>query len=73
MSGAWWAGDWVGSAPGYTMFHCRGDDLTWEHRTFPWEPHLESADNLERRKIAEYAAEQQHQRELALKERAGQH
>ncbi len=70
VCGAWWAGDWVGSPPGYTVFHCRGDQLTWEHRTFAWEPHLEAADDLERRKIAEYAAERQRQRALAEAERA---
>ncbi len=69
--GAWWAGDWVGSPPGYTVFHCHGDRLRWEHVTFPWEPHLEPEDNLEREKIKEeneFKAEQQ--RLLAL-ERAG--
>lgn len=70
VSGSWWAGDWVGSPPGYTVFRCDGDRLTWEHVTFPWEPHLEENDTLERRKIAEHEAFQQEQQTLLEKERA---
>jgi 3',5'-cyclic AMP phosphodiesterase CpdA len=71
VSGAWWAGSWVGSAPGYTLFHCKGDELTWTHATFPWEPHLEPDDDLERRKIAEQAAAASEQARLRDRERAG--
>lgn len=71
VSGAWWAGSWIGCAPGYTVFHCRGDQLTWEYRQFPWEPHLAPEDDLERRKIAEYTAALQEQAALREKERAG--
>ncbi len=70
-SGAWWAGSWVGSAPGYTVFHCRGDQFSWTHHVFPWEPHLEPDDDLERKKIAEQKAFEQEQRRLLERERAG--
>jgi 3',5'-cyclic-AMP phosphodiesterase len=71
VSGSWWAGDWVGSPPGYTVFRCDGDKLTWEHVTFPWEPHLEESDTLERKRIAESEAFRGEQRRLLEKERAG--
>jgi Icc protein len=71
VSGAWWAGSWVGSDPGYTLFQCDGDRLTWTHRTFAWEPHLEPDDDLERRKIAEQRAFEEEQRRLRQEERAG--
>lgn len=70
VSGAWWAGDWVGSPPGYTLFRCAAGKLSWEHRTFSWETHLEPEDELERRKIAEYRAAKERQRELRDRERA---
>jgi hypothetical protein len=71
VSGAWWAGSWTGSPPGYTVFRCRGRQLNWEHRQFPWEPHLEPEDELERRKIAEQRAAEQRQRALRRRERGG--
>lgn len=71
VSGAWWAGSWVGSAPGYTLFHCKGDELTWEHVSYPWEPHLEPEDDLERKKIAEQKAFEAEQQRLLERERAG--
>ncbi len=71
VSGAWWAGDWVGDPPGYTVFRCRGRELTWEHRTFEWEPQLEPEDELERRKIAEWQAEKAEQARRRAAERAG--
>ncbi len=70
-SGSWWAGDWVGSPPGYTVFHCGADELTWEHVSFGWEPQLEPEDELERRKIAEKKAFDEEQRRLFERERAG--
>lgn len=69
VSGAWWAGDWVGSPAGYTEFHCRGNELTWAHRTFGWEPRLEPEDELERKKIAEFAEQRRRQSELRNLER----
>jgi Icc protein len=71
VSGAWWAGNWSGRPPGYTVFHCRGEMLTWEHHTFPWEAHLEPEDDLERRKIAEHHAAIAEQQRLRDLERAG--
>lgn len=72
VSGAWWAGDWIGEAPGYTLLHCRGDELTWEHRRFAWEPQLEPNDTLERQKLEEWHAYEAEQRALRERERAGQ-
>jgi len=71
VSGAWWAGSWVGSPPGYTVFRARGDTLTWEHRTFAWEPQLEPDDKLERANIAALKAYEAEQRRLLEQERAG--
>lgn len=71
VSGAWWAGSWIGSAPGYTVFRCRGDELSWTHHVFAWEPHLEPEDELERRKIAERKAFEEAQRRLRDRERQG--
>ncbi len=71
-SGAWWAGDWVGSPPGYTVLRCDGPQLTWTHHPFPWEPHLEPEDEVERKAIAaqkSFVAEQQRLLEI---ERAGE-
>jgi 3',5'-cyclic AMP phosphodiesterase CpdA len=69
--GAWWAGDWVGSPQGYTVFHCKGEELTWEHVTFPWTPQLEPQDTLERKKIEEQRAFREEQQRLLERERAG--
>lgn len=70
VSGAWWAGRWTGSAPGYTVFRCRGDQLTWEHHVFPWEEHLEPEDELERRRNEELRQAEQEQRQRRDQERA---
>ncbi len=71
VSGAWWAGSWVGSAPGFTVFRCSGENLTWKHHVFPWKPHLDPQDTLERKKIAEQAAFEREQHRLLELERAG--
>ena len=65
-SGAWWAGSWTGSEPG---FHrpLQRRPLTWSHETYPWEPHLDPKDSLERKKIADQLADraaQQRRRDL---------
>lgn len=52
--GAWWSGNWLGFDPGYTVFTCEGDKLFWERKTYLWEPRLEAADELERKKTQEY-------------------
>jgi len=70
VSGSWWAGDWLSSPQGYTVFRCEGDKLTWEHVEFPWEPHLEEGDTLERKRIAEQEAFRQEQQRLLAEERA---
>ncbi len=71
VSGAWWSGGWGGKTPGYTVFRCRGGELSWRHEMFPWEAHLEPEDDLERRKIAEYEAKRAQQARLLAQERAG--
>ncbi len=56
VSAAWWGGNWKGFEPGYTVFSVKGDNLSWERRTFPWEHHLEPEDTLERERIAAHEA-----------------
>ena len=73
VSGAWWSGGWGNKVPGYTVFHCRGDGLTWEHIVFPWEAHLEPNDDLERQKIAEEREADAQRRRLLEMERSGKH
>ena len=70
-SGAWWAGDWVGSPPGYTVLSCRGDQLDWTHHAFPWQPHLEPEDKHEARLIVEHIAFEREQQRLLEIECAG--
>ncbi len=70
VSGAWWAGDWTGSPAGFTVFHCRGRELTWQHVRFAWQPRLEPDDDLERRKIAELRAFEAQQQRLLQRDRA---
>lgn len=70
-SGAWWAGSWTGSEPGYTIVTCAGDQVTWTHETYPWTPQLDPQDSLERQKIAEQAADRAEQARLRDLERAG--
>lgn len=70
VSGAWWGGNWHDDKTGYTVFHCVGDQFTWERRYFEWEHHLEPEDNLERERIAELEAEKAEQRRLYEEEMA---
>jgi 3',5'-cyclic AMP phosphodiesterase CpdA len=70
-SGAWWAGNWTGSGPGYTIVRCDGDTVTWSHETYPWEPRLDEKDSLERKNIADWEAARAEQQRLRERERAG--
>lgn len=70
VSAGWWTGPWLGSEYGYTLFHCKGDQLTWDHKTFEWESHLELEDNLERGKLKEKAEFIEEQKELLARDRA---
>jgi Icc protein len=70
VSGAWWSGSWGEKTPGYCVFHCRGDQLTWEHHVFEWEPRLEPEDTLERQKLAEQAAAAAERERLLARDRA---
>lgn len=71
VSGAWWAGSWTGNPPGYTIFRCKGGELTWQHHFFGWKTHLDDGDDLERRKIAEQHEWEQKQQKMLARERAG--
>jgi Icc protein len=72
VSGAWWSGSWGGKTPGYCVYHCKGDQLTWEHHLFEWEAQLEPEDKIEREKIAEQQAFYAERKALLKKERRGQ-
>jgi 3',5'-cyclic-AMP phosphodiesterase len=72
VSGAWWAGDFTGAGPGYTVFHCREDgELTWNMRDYAWEAQLEPEDDTERKRNAEVKAKRKEQLRLRDLERAG--
>ncbi|QOJ14333.1 MAG: metallophosphoesterase [Planctomycetia bacterium] len=70
VSGAWWSGAWVGNAPGYTVFECRGGQLSWAHHVFPWEAQLEPEDELERTRTREWNEAEEGQRRRRDEERA---
>lgn len=70
-SGAWWAGSWTGSTPGFTVLRCEGDHVTWAHETYPWEPQLDPQDTLERKKIADEQAARAEQHRLRELESRG--
>ena len=68
VSAAWWGGNWLGFKPGYTVFHCKGKELTWERKTYEWEYQLEPEDTLEKKKNTEWDAFLKEQKELMEKE-----
>ncbi|CAN5364157.1 hypothetical protein BH09SUM1_BH09SUM1_26790 [soil metagenome] len=70
VSACWWSGPWNGSPYGYTLFHCKGTELSWERKTFEWQTYLEPEDSLERRNTAEYEAELAKQAKLKLEDQA---
>jgi 3',5'-cyclic-AMP phosphodiesterase len=71
-SGAWWAGDFTGAGPGYTVLNCHPNgNLTWDMRPYNWQPQLDPADDLERKRNAELKAKRQEQARLRDLERAG--
>ncbi len=67
----WWAGEWLGFKPGYTVFHCHGDQLTWDRVTYELDYYLEPEDDLERKLTAQYKESLKEQAELLQKEIAG--
>ncbi len=71
VSGAWWSGGWGGKMPGYTVFYCRGDELSWQHVPFHWDAHLEPDDELERKKLEEDTAIKKKQLRLLEMEQSG--
>ncbi len=70
-SGAWWSGQWHGCPPGYTLCHCRGEHLTWEHVGYDWRPRLEPEDDLERKRTEEYESFLKEQDTLRRIEQSG--
>jgi hypothetical protein len=50
---------------------CQGDKVTWSHESYPWEPHLDDKDTLERKKIADQQADRSDQQRRRQLERAG--
>lgn len=69
VSAAWWAGNWMGFEPGYTIFRVNDDHLTWKRVTFPWVAQLEPNDTKERERAAEYEARVAEQNRLRDLER----
>lgn len=72
VSAAWWAGNWVGFKPGYTIFKTYGYELEWEHVSFNWKHQLEPEDSLERdrnEKLKEF--EEMQQKLLAEEDKSG--
>lgn len=68
-SGAWWAGDWVGDPPGYTLFECGSKgQLSWKHIGYRWQARLEPNDELERERQHEFDAFKARQQQLFLEE-----
>ena len=68
-SGAWWAGDWVGDPQGYTLFHCRDGELSWQHLSYEWQAKLEESDLLERERQKKYDEKRAEQEMLLRNER----
>ena len=69
VSGSWWSGDWVGSAPGYTLLRCTGEDIDWQFVDYDWQEHLEPEDTVERQKLADLADHRAEQARLRALER----
>ncbi|WP_194777241.1 metallophosphoesterase [Pararhodonellum marinum] len=69
VSAAWWGGNWKGYKPGFTQFHVKGEELSWEKIDFDWEAQLEPEDDLERDRIREYKTFQAQQKRLLEEER----
>ena len=71
VSGAWWAGDFTGHGPGYTIFHCGADgELAWDMHQYGWEAQLEPEDDGERKRNAAVKAMREKQGRLRDLERA---
>ncbi len=70
VSSAWWGGTWTGSAPSYTIFKCKGDQLSWEYVDFGWAIQRDPEDELEVKKQTDYDADLAEQARLLQAERA---
>ena len=72
VSGSWWAGDFNGCGPGYTIFECHpSGELTWAMVPYDWQAKLDPNDELERKRNAEKKAADEEQIRLRDMERAG--
>ncbi len=72
VSGSWWAGDFNGCGPGYTIFECHpSGELTWAMVPYDWQAKLDPNDELERERNAEKKAADEEQIRLRDMERAG--
>lgn len=70
VSAGWWGGTWTGSPPSYTVFKCKGEQLSWEYVDFDWACQRDPEDELETKKQAEYDADLAEQARLRDAERA---
>ena len=71
VSGSWWAGDFNGAGPGYTMLTCHSDGtLSWDMLPYEWEARLDPGDDLERKRTAERNEQIKEQLRLRDLERA---
>jgi hypothetical protein len=53
------------------IVRCDEGRVTWSHESYPWEPHLDPKDTLERKKIADQEADRAEQQRRRQLERAG--
>lgn len=72
VSGSWWAGDFTGAGPGYTVFTAHPDgNLTWDMIPYEWQTQLDPKDDTERKRNADKQAQDEEQARLRDLERAG--
>lgn len=70
VSSGWWGGTWTGSPPSYTLFKCKGDQVSWDYVDFGWACQRDPEDELEVKKQAEYDADLAEQAKLRDQERS---
>lgn len=70
VSSAWWGGTWTGSPPSYTLFKCKGEQLSWEYVDYGWAIQRDPEDELEVKKQAECDADVAEQARLRELERS---
>ncbi len=70
VSSGWWGGTWTGSPPSYTLFKCKGEQLSWEYVDYGWACQRDPEDELEVKKQADYDADLAEQARLRDQERS---